>query len=205
MPISGSLISSAIQSQFLLRNISGRNAIDIAGAVGSSLAKYIILPNLVTCSLNGTAGPVGNINSVAVIGLVPAAMSNFMYGKSLSKQIKGRDIKKIFDSISTGIVQILVGMILSGSAAGIAVGGGVGTFSAVNEQALSKILLAELKLRNIKGRDSIKFGDCISFGVVKHLQSSVKFTTIVTGAVAPVPPAGPVAVIGIPSLFTKVS
>lgn len=205
MPVSASLISSAIQSQFILRKLAGRNAIDIASAIGSSLAKYLILPNLVTCSLNGTAGPVGNINSVAVIGLVPTAMSNFMYGKALSRQLKGKDIKKIFDSISIGIVQILTSMILSGSAAGIAVGGGLGTFSAVNEQAFSKVLLTELKLRNIKGRDSITLGDCISFGIIKHLQSSVKFTTIVTGAVAPVPPAGPVAVIGIPSIFTKVS
>lgn len=205
MPISASLISSAIQSQFLLRGISGRDAIKIASSVGTSLAKYITLPNLVTCSLNGTAGPIGNINSVSVIGLVPVTMSNFMYSKALSMHLKGRDIKKVFDSISTGIVQILIGMILSGSAAGIAVGGGIGTFSAVNEQALSKILFSELKLINLSGRDSKSFGDCISFGIIKHLQTSVKFTTVVTGAIAPIPPAGPIAVMGIPSIFTKVS
>ena len=205
MPIVSKAISGAIQGQFALKKLTGRDAIKLAGVIGSSVSKYLMLPNLVTCSLSGTAGPIGNINSIVVVGLVPTAMSGFMFTKAVSKNLKGRDIKKLFDAISLGLVQILMGMVLSGSAVGIAVGGGTGTFTALSDQALSKIMYATMLSKQLKGRDAIKLCDCISFGIVNHLKTSVKFTTVVTGVIAPVPPAGPVAVVGILSVFTKIS
>ena len=98
-----------------------------------------------------------------------------------------------------------MGMILTGTAAGIAVGGGVGNFTAVNAQALSKLMNAAMLSKQIKGRDITGLCDAISFGIINHLKTSVRFTTVVTGVVAPVPPVGPVAVTGIPSVFTKIS
>jgi hypothetical protein len=205
MPIVSQTISGAIQGQFALNNLTGRDAIKLAGVVGSSVSKYLMIPNLVTCSLNGTAGPIGNINSVVVIGLVPSSMSGFMLSKAASKRLNGRDINKLFNAISTGLVQVLMGMVLSGSAVGIAVGSGIGMFTALNDKALSKLMYATMLSKQLNGRDTIKLCDCISFGIVNHLRTSVKFTTIVTGTVAPVPPVGPVPVAGIPSVFTKIS
>lgn len=205
MPIVSQAISSAISSQFSLNKITGRDAITLAGVVGSSVSKYLMIPNMVSCSLNGTAGPVGNISSITVVGVVPAAMSGFMLYRAASKKLKGRDMKKFFDSISNGLSQILMGMVLTGTAAGIAVGGGIGSFTALSDQALSKLMYANMLSKQLKGRDAANLCDAISFGIVNHLRTSVRFTTVVTGVIAPVPPVGPVAVIGIPSLFTKIS
>jgi hypothetical protein len=205
MPIVSQVISSAIQSQFLLRKLAGRDAIKLSGAIGSSVSKYLMMPNLVTCSLNGTAGPIGNINSVAVIGLVAPVMSGLMLSKAASKNFKGRDTKKFFDAISTGLSQVLMGMVLSGTAVGVAVGGGVGSFTALNDQVLSKLIYTMMLSKQLKGRDASSLCDCISFGIVNHLKTSVRFTVVVTGAIAPVPPVGPIPVVGIPSVFTKIS
>jgi hypothetical protein len=205
MPIASQIISSAIQGQFALRKMTGRDIPKMAGVIGASVSKYLMIPNMVTCSLNGTAGPLGNINSVVVAGLVPTVMSGLMLSKAASKKMTGRDVKKFFDAVSGGLCQVLMGMVLSGTAAGIAVGGGVGSFTALSDQALSKLMYSMMLSKKLNGRDAANLCDAISFGLVNHLKTSVKFTTVVTGVIAPVPPAGPVAVLGIPSVFTKIS
>jgi hypothetical protein len=205
MPVVGPALSSAILGQFTARKITGRNAIDLASAVGTAVANYLIIPNLVTCTLAGTVGPIGNINSIVVAGIVPTTMSNFMMVKAASKKLTGRDVSKVFSAISMGLTQVLSTMILTGTAAGIAIGTGTGKFTAVNEQALSKLILAQMTLKKFTGRNARDLADCIAFGVVKQLQTTATFTVMVTGVIAPVPPVGPLPIAGIPSLFTKVS
>jgi len=205
MPLSASLISGAILTQFTARKYTGRNAMDLSNAVGAAVASYLMIPNLVTCTLSGTVGPLGNINSLAVAGLIPTSMSNFMYTKALSKKLKGRDLNGILSAISLGLVQILSAMILSGTAIGIAIGAGTGKFTAVSDQALSKLLVAQMLRYNIKGRNAIDLADSIAFGLVKQLQTATTFSVVATGVIAPVPPTGPVAILGVPSVFTKIS
>ena len=205
MPLAAPILTAGIFSQMNAKKLTGRDGLNLSNAVGTAVANYLMTPNLVSCNLSGTAGPLGNINSVAVVGLVPKAMSSLMVSKAASKSIKGRDIINLCDAISDGITQVLMGMILSGTAVGIAVGGGIGSFTALSDQALSKLMIGFMKSKNINGRDTLGLCDSISFGIVNHLKTSVRFTTVVTGVVAPVPPAGPLAVTGIPSLFTKIS
>jgi hypothetical protein len=205
MPVVSKAISSSIQGFLSLNRLTGRDAIKLVDAVSTSVATYLVTPNLVSCTLNGTAGPIGNINSMAVTGLVPTVMSGLMLSKAASKRLNGRDIKKLFDSISNGLSQILMGMVLSGTAAGIALGGGIGSFTAVNVSTLSNLMYSLMVSKQLTGRDAANLCESISFGIVNHLKSSVHFTVIVTGVIAPVPPVGPVAVIGIPSLFTKIN
>jgi len=205
VPIAGPAISSAILGQFAARKFTGRNAIDIASAVGSAVANYIILPNLVSCTLSGTAGPVGSITSIAAVGLEPTAMSGLMTSKALSKKLTGRDASGLFSAISMGLFQVMSTMFLTGSSIGCAVGAGIGKFTAVSAPALSKLILAQLTLKKIIGRDAINLADCIAFGLVTQLKSSVTISVVVVGAPAPVPPVGPILVAGIPSVFTKIS
>ena len=205
MPVVAPILSNAIQAQFLLKKLTGRDAINIAGSVGSAVARYLTLPNIVTCTLNGTAGPVGNLNSIAVVGLVPNIMSNLMIGKAASKRFSGRDINNFCNAISLGLSQVLVGMVLSGTAIGIALGGGTGSFTVLDERVLSSLLYGEMLRRNINGTRTTSLCEIISFGIVNHLKTSVKFTIVVTGAVAPTPPIGPIPVAGIPSVYTQVS
>ncbi len=204
MPVVAPLLSVSISSQMMAQGLKGRDGIKLSGAVASSLASYLTLPNLVSCNLTGTAGPVGNINSISVFGLIPKTMSSLMVSKAFSKNLKGRDISKLCDAISNGVCQVLNGMMLSGTAAGIAVGSGLGNFTAVNAGSLSGLMLANMQSKQINGRDISKLCDSISYGIVQHLKTSVRFSLLVTGAIAPVPPAGPVAVTGIPSIFTKI-
>jgi hypothetical protein len=128
-----------------------------------------------------------------------------MYTKALSKKLKGRDLNGILSAISLGLVQILSAMILSGTAIGIAIGAGTGKFTAVSDQALSKLLVAQMLRYNIKGRNAIDLADSIAFGLVKQLQTATTFSVVATGVIAPVPPTGPVAILGVPSVFTKIS
>jgi hypothetical protein len=205
MPVVSKAITASILGPLSLNSLTGRDASKLADVIGTSVATYLITPNLVSCSLNGTAGPIGNISSVAVVGLVPTVMSGLMLSKATSKKLSGRDIKKLFDSISNGLSQILMGMVLSGTAVGVAVGGGIGSFTAVNAQTLSNLMYSIMLSKQLKGRDAANLCESISFGIVNHLKSSVRFTVLVTGVIAPVPPVGPVAVLGIPSLFTKIN
>lgn len=205
MPIAASLLTTAIFNQMNANKLVGRDGIKLADAIGTSVSNYLMTPNLVSCFLSGTAGPTGNINSVGVIGLVPSIMSGFMVGKAASNNLKGRDMIKLYNSVSNGLCQVLMGMVLTGTAAGIAVGGGVGSFTAISESVLSKLMFLAMQSKKLSGRDTSKLCNVISFGVISQLRSSVKFTAAVTGVVAPVPPVGPVPVVGIPSLFTKIS
>lgn len=205
MPVATQILYGAIYGQMNAMRLTGRDSSKLANAIASSVAKYLIIPNLVTCSLTGATGPIGTINSVAVVGLVPKVMSSLMVSKAYSKNLKGRDISKLFDAISNGIGQVLQGMVLSGTAVGIAVGGGTGFFTAVSDSALSKMMLSFMKLKKIEGRDISKICDCISFGITNHLKTSVKFTLVVSGAIAPTPPTGPIVVMGVSSIFTKIA
>lgn len=206
MPVIPQAMSAAIFSQMNFKQFTGKNARDLSSAVGTAVANYIVTPNLVSCTLSGVAGPVGSIQSVAVAGLEPNTMSTLMYTlAALNKNLTGRDIGGLFTAVSTGVVQILQGLVLTGTAIGIATGGGVGLFTAVNEKTLSSLIFAQMNLRQMTGKNARDLADCISYGIVTQLQTAVKVTVVTAGTVAPVAPTGPVAVAGIPSATTSIA
>ncbi|MBD3260234.1 MAG: hypothetical protein GF334_00925 [Candidatus Altiarchaeales archaeon] len=198
-------MSAAILGQMTAKQYTGKNASDLASAVGTAVSGYIVTPNLVSCTLSGVAGPLGNIQSVAVAGIEPNSMSTLMYTRALNKNISGRDIGGLFSAVSTGIVQILQGLVLTGTAIGIATGGGTGFFTAVNEKTLSGLIFAQMTLRQMTGKNARDLSDCISYGVVTQLKTTAKVTVVSAGTIAPVAPTGPVAVTGIPSATTSIS
>lgn len=207
MAISATLISQSIMSQFSAPNVGfkGTKDFNIADAVSKGVYAYLLTPNLVTCSLNGLMGPIGTINSIAVVGLEPNTLSTTMYTKARSdKQLTGRDIGKFFNAISIGICTQLMSMILSGTAVGIATGIGTGSFTSVVETALTSSIFGFMKINQLNGTKNLALVECISYGIATHLKS-VTFTVMVAGVVAPVSPVGPVSVIGIPSLYTQIS
>jgi hypothetical protein len=187
------------------RSIKGRDADSLADAVGRSVALHVTTPNMVTCTLNGTAGPMGTITSLAVVGIVSKAMSGLMTAKAQTKKLTGRDIMTLFDAISSGISQVLMGMMLTGMAVGCAVGAGTGKFMALNAKMLAGLIVLNATIKSFRGRNMADLADCIAFGVVSHLKSSATFSVLAAGAIAPTPPTGPMAVVGIPSVTTKVS
>lgn len=205
MPVTGKLIAAAIVANCTPRGIKGRDIGSIADAIGSAVATHVTSPNMVTCTLAGTAGPTGTITSVAVAGIVGKAMSATMLGKATILNLTGSKLLKLFDGISAGISQVLMGMVLTGTAVGCAVGGGTGKFTALNSSTLSALMKGKMALKSMKGRNVGDLCNCVSFGVVTHLKSSATFSVVAAGAIAPVPPVGPLAVAGVPSITTKVS
>lgn len=205
MPLSSGSIANNVYAQFTRSHITGRNAIDLSNAVGMATFMFITVPNIVTCTLSGTVGPVGNITSIAVLGIVPAGMSGFMMSQAASKKLTGRNLSTIFNAAATGLTISLSSLMLTGTAAGLAVGTGVGIFSAAVTQNMANILLSQEVSKHLKGRNNIDLANCIAFGLVNQLKSAAKITLAVTGAIAPVAPAGPIAAAGIPSVFTKIS
>jgi len=205
MPVVPTAITAAINAQFAAVGFSGRNDFDIAVAIGNGVGNYMITPNLVTGTLSGTAGPTSSVSSLAVIGLVPQVMSGFMVQRAAGSDVRGRDVFKFFNAVSTGIVTVLQTAFLTGTAVGIGPGGGIGRFTTVNEQAISSLVNAQFVAKNITGRDAFKIANAIGFGIANHLRTSVTFSLVAMGAVAPVPPVGPVPVAGIPTVTTKIS
>lgn len=203
MPVSAQAMSASIMGQFSAVGFKGKNDKDIADAVSTAIANYIILPNLATCSLNGTAGPTGTINSIAVLGLIPKTMGTLMGTAGRSKRLRGKDMNTFFSAIGTGVGLHLLSMRLQGTAVGIGPGGGTASFKALVEKTLEGLIFAQLQARQIKGKNAKDVASSVAKGFVQHMKTS-RFTVVSAGAVAPVPPAGPVAVTQIPSLFTKI-
>ena len=206
MPVTGKLISAAIMANFAGKRILGRNAIDIADSVGAAVALHITTPNMLTFTCTGTAGPVGTATSVVVGGIVPTAMANLMRVRAsqVGFGIGGRDMFKLFTAIATGVCTVLNGSIVQGNFGGLALGGGTARFTKINAQVLLRLLQAQFAAKGLIDRDSGKIADCISYGVVNQLKAGATFSILVTGAIAPVPPAGPVPMAGLPAVFSKI-
>jgi len=121
--------------------LTGKNTKDIADAVAQALSTYVLTnPSLISFFLSGTAGPVGNLTSVAVAGIIPQGMSSLMLTRALSKGLRGRSLKNLFDAISIGVSLHLSGMLVTGLTAGIAVGSGFGKFTYINDLVVSNML-----------------------------------------------------------------
>jgi hypothetical protein len=205
MPISDTLISSAIKGYMALSGFTGRDMNKIADAVGRAVFIHVSIPNNTSASMMGTVGPVGSVSSLAVAGVIPTAMSAFMKAKGAQNGFKGRDMTKLADAISNGTSQVLMTMMLTGSSVGLALGAGTAKFVGLNANILGGLIKVQLAGLGFTGRDMFKLADMVATGVVQHLQTSATFSVMAVGAIAPVPPVGPMAIAGIPTIFSKVS
>lgn len=205
MPISPTLLSKAIKFQMAGVGFKGRDMSKLADAIGRAVFMHIATPNVTTSSLIGTVGPVGSVNNTAVVGIVPTVMSSFIKAAGLGMGFKGRDMSKLARAISSGISQILMTMVLTGSSVGIALGGGSAKFIGLNATILKNLIKVQMAAVGYKGRDMAKLANMVATGVVTHLMSSATFPVIVSGAIAPVPPVGPLPIGGVPTVFSQIS
>ena len=152
-------------------------------------------------------GPVGTATSLAVAGIVPAAMANLMRARAAQKGfgVGGRDMGNLFSAIAAGVSVIMTGSIVQGNFAGLAVGGGTAKLTKINAQVLTKLIQANFASKGIIGRDAGKIADCVAYGVVTQLKAGATYTILVTGAIAPVAPVGPIPISGIPAVFSKIN
>jgi hypothetical protein len=187
------------------KSFTGKNDMDIANAVASALSTYVIsTPSLVQFTLSGTVGPVGQVTSIVVAGIVPQAMAGLMFTKAASLGLRGKNTLQLFQAISNGVCTHLQTMQVTGTTAGLAVGGGVGRFTFINKAAVKGLLQVNFLGKLIKGKNAPDIIESIAFGFTNHMKSAPVVSAVVAGAIAPVPPAGPVAVAGIPTVINKI-
>jgi len=187
------------------KSFTGKNDKDISSAVANALVTYALsTPNLINFTCSGVVGPVGQVVSLVIGPIVPAAMANLMYIKALSLGLKGKNILQLFQAISTGVSTHFQTAQVSGTTAGLAVGTGTGKFLNLVENNVYNLLKLNFLGKVIKGKNSGHIGQCIAFGFTNHMKQSPTVTVVVTGAIAPVSPAGPVAITGIPTVFNKI-
>jgi hypothetical protein len=205
MPLTATSISSSIKGFMALVGFNGRDMGKIADSVGNAVFMHLSIPNAASATVSGTVGPIGSITNISVQGIVPTVMKSLMEVKGASSGFTGRDLGKLSQAISMGLSTQLMTMVFNGSAIGLAIGGGTAKFTSINVNALGSLLKVALAGVGFTGRDLSKLADMVATGVVQHLQTSATFPVVATGAIAPVPPTGPLAAVGIPSVFSKIS
>lgn len=202
MPISSLTLASAIQGQFMLSGFVGRDAFKFAQAVGSSVSTILTRPNAVSGFVSGTAGVTGNMVALAPVGVSSALMSGLMFSKGVAT-FTGRDYYTMCSAVAKGICLILRTSILTGKVMGVGPGAGIGKFLGIAPAMLFALILPQMSVRSFLGLNVSTLADAIAFGVVMHLLSTVTFTVTSLGAPAPVPPTGPVPVVGIKSILSN--
>jgi hypothetical protein len=205
MPFTAISIASAIKGYMSLVGFTGRDMGKIADAVGRSVFTHLSTPDVTTSTLTGTVGPVGSVSSVSVTGVVPTAMKSIIEGKGALSGFTGRDLNKLAQAISLGVSTQLMTMVLNGSAVGVAIGVGTSSFTGINATTLSSLLKVALAGTGFSGRDLGKLSDMVATGIVQHLQASATFSVVVMGVISPVPPTGPLAITGIPTILSQIS
>jgi hypothetical protein len=206
MPLSPTLLSGAIKFQMAGVGFAGRDMFKLADAIGRAVFIHVSTPNMTLSSLAGTIGPVGTVNNVApVVGIVPTVMSNLINANGLQSGFVGRDLRKLSQAISFGLSQVLLTMVLNGSAIGVSVGGGSAKFAALNPTVLGNLLKVQMASVGFAGRDMFKLATMVSTGVVMHLMSSATFPVVSVGVIAPIPPVGPLPIAAVPTVFSKIS
>jgi hypothetical protein len=202
MALNSTLISSSIFTQLNLIGFKGRDIFKLSEVIGNSLSIYLKTPNIISCFLSGSSGASGTITNTGITGLSFYNMSTFMYNKALMFGFNGVDLKKFFDAISKGICTSLLSISVIGSVVGVGVGGGIGNFTAINENALFNLLSMNMLQKNFIGRDSKNICSCIAFGIINHLRTMVQVPVVVTGVVSPIPP---ITVTGIPAIYIQIN
>jgi hypothetical protein len=126
-------------------------------------------------------------------------MSQMMLLKAASMALAGKDISKLFESVSFGIVQGMKPVMAQGTVIGGGPGTGTGKILGLVPAALSGIIVAMASVRLLAGRDIAKLASAIAFGVCTHIlaKGTVKLTCV--GAFAG-PPAGPVMIPAAPAI-----
>lgn len=200
MPLSSNTISTLIQSFMKIPLFTGKMDKNLADAIAIGLFTYLKTPNLVNFQLNGTAGPVGTVTSITIAGVVSNTMSVLMK----KSRFTGKNWKDLTDAISKGVAAAIQIAMVNGTASGCAVGVGTGRFLQMNASALSSRIKATAAFKSIRGSKKDQMVDAIAFGICTHLKSTPTVTVSIAGAIAPVPPAGPVAVTAIPTIYNTI-
>lgn len=192
MPLVPQAMKGLIMIKASSKLLSGDKLSALVTAISNATAQYILAASTVN-STNIALGPGSGTQTGRISGLIPNTMSSLMMLKASSMGLAGKDIKKLLDAVSFGVVNSMKNVLLQGVIIGAGPGTGTGKITGLSASALQKLILAQSFFRQISGDKLKALISAMSFGIVNHIMSSgiVNITDI---GIAASPPVGPVTI-----------
>lgn len=185
-------MSSSMKLKGASLSMSGKMFPALMSAVSTATTTYLMTASIET-STNMVLGPGAGTTTGRLSGLVPSTMAQLMRLKAASMSIAGRDIAKLFNSVSFGVVQALKTAIVQGTVIGGGPGRGTGKILGLVPSVLMALILAQSSVRTIAGRDIRKIASAMAFGICTHIMTNGIVNQTCIGAAAG-PPVGPVSI-----------
>ncbi len=198
MPLVPQTMKSFIIVKASSLTIAGDKLSYFVSAIASATCQYILSASTVN-STNIALGPGGGTQTGKVVGLVPSGMSALMMARATANGLSGRDLKKVFDSISFGVVNAMKAVVLQGTIIGAGPGTGTGKIIGLVPSALQNLIYAQSAFRLISGDKLRPILSAIAFGICNHIMSAGTVNATDIGAAAG-PPAGPVTIPAAPGI-----
>lgn len=190
------LLAVPMQNYMRLKGLSYKLTGDkfpaICAAISSATCKYILSASIVN-STNIALGPGSGTQTGTLQGLNANAMAGLMLLKATSYGFSGKDIRKLFNSVSFGVVMAMKTVLLQGTIIGAGPGTGNGKVVGLTPVALGNLIYVQCVSKKLTGKDMRKLMSAVAFGICNHIMSAG--TVIATDiGIAASPPAGPVTI-----------
>jgi len=192
MPLAPSSIKALIITKASSKLVSGSKLPDMVTAISNATADYILSVSTVN-STNIALGPGAGTQTGKISALNPTTMSAQMMLKAGPKGLSGRDLKKLFDAVSFGVVNAMKTVVLQGTIMGAGPGIGTGKITGLVSTTLKAAILGQSFFRQVSGDKLGALIDCMAFGITNHIMSVGVINVNNIGAAAG-PPAGPVTI-----------
>jgi hypothetical protein len=173
--------------------VVGTDFTRMAQAIANACAVHFITPGTVSVTVQGIAAGPGVISSASPIaGIEPGGMSTSIISQLSSQGMIGTDVSRTSLAISSGIVKNFMLMGVTGFAAGVGTGTGVGKLVGLSAEALKSLIDIQMATLGLIGDDTSRWSTGISRGICLYLNGVATVPVAVSvGPVIP-PPAGPI-------------
>ena len=193
MPFIPAAMTSLMMPKAASKTMAGAKLLPQLSAVSSAVCTYFSTAPIVV-STNVVTGPGAGTYVGRIVGVVPSGMSGLMMLKAASSGLVGRDIKKLFDSISFGVCQTLLTTVtVQGTVIGGGPGAGQGKIINLVPSALQMLISAQMASKGLVGSKTLALSAAIAFGICIHVMTAGTVITTCMGAFTP-PPVGPVPI-----------
>jgi hypothetical protein len=197
MPLSPSAITGTAMAKASSLVLSGRDLQKLVNAVAQGTAAHVMSVGMSnpTCIV---MGPGAGTFVGTIAGMTPQGMSGLMKLKATTQTLTGRDIGKIFDSISFGVVQAMKAVTVQGAVIGGGPGTGTGKIVGPVAKTLETQIMGMEAVKALGGEKLRPIVACVAFGICKHILQAATVSATCVGAFAG-PPAGPVTIPAAPA------
>jgi len=178
--------------------MSGSKLPHIVGAISNATSQYVLAVSVIN-STNIALGPGSGTQTGRIVGLFPSTMSGLMMLKAATYGLSGRDLKKLFDAVSFGVVNAMKTVIMQGTIIGAGPGTGTGKIIGLFPTGLEAAILAQDYFKLISGSKLRVKVKAMAFGICNHIMSTGT-VTITNIGIAASPPVGPVTIPAAPGI-----